>query len=177
MGKKTVAKKIEGLQKRSFKNKKDNVIEHVSLASPISKKLKAVKSPSKTLTMRQLSKYKDLLSAISNVSSDTEKLAIMNSMQDKEFQMLCGCINSIVYDKGPMKGKLSNDEFSSLKSLVEPYKKGLQKFSSQDLSVGVKKRMLGKSQKGGNAILAAVIGSLLPMAVHAVENYIWPEKK
>ena len=116
MGKKTVAKKIEGLQKRSFKNKKDNVIEHVSLASPISKKLKAVKSPSKTLTMRQLSKYKDLLSAISNVSSDTEKLAIMNSMQDKEFQMLCGCINSIVYDKGPMKGKLSNDEFSSLKS-------------------------------------------------------------
>jgi len=139
-------------------------------------KEKNVKPLKKRMTLRQLSKYKDLMSAVSNARNDSEKTAIMESLQDNQFNAICNCVRDIVYDTGAFKGRLSNDEFANLKELVGPYRKGLQRFANDELSVKCKKKMLRKTQKGGSAILGAIIGSLIPMALHAVENWIMPKK-
>lgn len=130
----------------------------------------------KKLNLRQLKKYKDYLAAIAN-AKDEDQIQLMEHMNDDDFKVFCNCIQNVVNDDGLMKGRLSDEHVDELKTIIEPAKKHMKKFINPQLPIKNKKRLLRKKQDGGSVILGSILGSLLPMAVHAIENWIWPKKK
>ena len=87
-------------------------------------------------SLRQLSKYKDLISLLADGDmKDNTKFTIMNSLHDREFNSICKCVHDILYDKGPMKGKIHDSQFSHLADTLTPYKKDLRKFASKNVPI------------------------------------------
>ena len=128
------------------------------------------------VTLKQLKKYKSYLEALSNVKNEKHLYHILHRMRNDDFRMICNCMHDFLYDEGLMQNYFSPDEAKRLKHIVQPWSKPLAKFTSQKTSIGAKKKMLAKKQKGGSAILAAVIGSLLPMAVNAIGKLFQKKK-
>ena len=130
-------------------------------------------------SLRQLSKYKDLISLLADGDmKDNTKFTIMNSLHDREFNSICKCVHDILYDKGPMKGKIHDSQFSHLTDTLTPYKKDLRKFASKNVPIKTKKRMLKKSQDGGEspekggATLGSIISTLLPIATQVMTAFL-----
>ena len=171
----------EAVTKKSFnnyKNKRKRQVSFENEESPKKKNRGRSHRPKRNKTegsMRQLMRHKELLKALCiQNQTDEGHAALFNALSNREFNTICKCVKDIIYDKGPMKGKLDDERFHHLKNTLSPYSDSLKKIAGTKLSIKAKKRLMSRQQKGGNAILAAVIGSLLPVAVNAVENWIWP---
>lgn len=117
------------------------------------------------LTKGQIYKNKYLMKAILNAKTEGEKHAILRSLKDDDFNVISKCMNNILFDRGPLKGKINDENFSRLKDTVKPYKRKLKRFAAHDVSVRSKKSLLrnNRKQKGGG--LSDVISSLLPLAL------------
>ena len=117
------------------------------------------------LTKGQIYKNKYLMKAILNAKTEGEKHAILRSLKDDDFNVISKCMNNILFDRGPLKGKINDENFSRLKDTVKPYKRKLKRFAAHDVSVRSKKSLLrnNSKQKGGG--LSDVISSLLPLAL------------
>ena len=117
------------------------------------------------LTKGQIYKNKYLMKAILNAKTEGEKHAILRSLKDDDFNVISKCMNNILFDRGPLKGKIDDEKFARLKDTVKPYKRKLKRFAAHDVSVRSKKSLLrnNRKQKGGG--LSDVISSLLPLAL------------
>lgn len=169
--------KVKGKQTSKAKKRPplEEIEEKIIKKTPV--KTKENVSGPKKVSLKQLKKYKDYLGAISRANSTEDQLQIIERMRDDDFKVLCTCMRHVVYDEGPMKGKLSDEEYTLLKEQVKPFKHGLKRFTDDELHVEKKRKLIRKKQKGGSIILGAAISALLPMAVQAIENWIWPSKK
>ena len=142
------------------------------------KKIKASKtkvSKAKPVTLRQLKSYRGYLEALANVQNDQDLAEIMTRMKNSDFKMICTCVNHFLYDEGPMADYLNHKEANRLKHILHPWKKHLKLFSDPNTNINQKKALLQRKQRGGNgdanngdAILASVIGGLMPMIVDSV---------
>lgn len=133
--------------------------------------------PKGKITLKQLQKYKTYLEAIGNARTGRDQAELLSRMKKSDFNVVCTCMNDFLYDRGVMHNYFSGSESNRLKGLIKPYSKYLKKFTNPKTSYKSKKLLLYKKQKGGSAILAAVIGSLLPMAVNAIGRWISGSKK
>jgi len=126
----------------------------------------------KPVTLRQLKQYKNYLQALSNVKDERDLLEILRRMRNADFRVVCTCMHDFLYDEGLMKNYFTPEETSRLKHMIKPWSKKLVKFTNAGLDISEKKKLLSSKQKGGQAMLAAIVGSLLPMAVSAVTKYL-----
>ena len=117
-----------------------------------------------------------LMNAIANAQSQEDQAQLMENMRGDDFKYMCNCVNDFTHQRGPMDGYLDESEIEYLSGCIEPWSKDLKRFSSSKTPLKLKQKLIRKRQKGGSAILAAVIGSLLPLAVNAVERWAFPAK-
>lgn len=132
--------------------------------------------PKGSISLKQLQKYKRYLEAIGNAKTQQDQHELLKRMKTSDFKVVCTCMNDFLYDKGVMHKYFEDDETERLRKIIHPWAKKLKQFASPNYSVSRKKELLGHKQKGGSAILAAVIGSLLPMAVNAIGRWIGGKK-
>ena len=104
-----------------------------------------------------------MLKAIGNSQDSDETYAILKSIQDKEFNVVCTCLKNIVQERGEFKGKLSEEKNAQLKEDLIPVKHDLDNLFSNNKTILSKKRLLARRQKGGSD-LGNIIASIIPVA-------------
>ena len=143
----------------------------------------AVKRPRKkvvrppTVNVSKLKRYKKYLLTASKLDDQDDQREIFQRMKNSEFDTMCDCVHDLLLNESVLSQYFNDGEKGELKNLLLPWKKDLGDFTNRTNSRRNRKKLLGKNQKGGSAILAAIIGSLIPMAVQAIEKWVLPSKK
>ncbi len=150
--------------------KKTVTFEDQNVKRKMSKKKRQTKK-AKPMSIKRLINHKKYFEALAN-SSDNDRHEIMQRMGSKEMKAVSCCVHDLLCDKGVMKDYFSHDEAEKMKDIVKPWSKRLRAFTSQSSSLAKRRKLLGSKQKGGQGILASVIGALLPMAVHAISKWM-----
>ena len=128
------------------------------------------------ITIEKLKKYEGILHAIHSAPSVECQNEILQNMSNSSFDMLCDCMQHFLRNEEIVSNYFETEEQGQkLKEILAPWASSLNSFTDPQISRIKKKRLVKKSQKGGSAILAAIIGSLVPMAVNAVWNWIHPK--
>lgn len=130
-----------------------------------------------TITLAQLKRYKNYLNAISNARTPSDMRELLQHMRSADFKIMCTCMHDLLHDRGVMHNYFNETEAKTLKSLITPWNKKLRTITDPKVKVSEKKKMLTHKQKGGSAILASVIGALIPMAVNAISKWVGGSKK
>ena len=146
-------------------------------APKVSSKKITKKVKKNAVTLNQLVKYKEYLQALANTKSQRDLLVLMNEMKNDSFNILCSCMHDFLHDRGVMHNYFTDDEADRLKHMITPWSKKLKQFTNPKTKVIKRKQLLKTRHKGGSVILASVISALLPMAIHAISNWISPQKK
>ena len=129
------------------------------------------------ITVKNLKKYSNHLKSFNDIPASNSQHDVMKHMGNSCFNTLCDCMGHFLKNKKLIKEYFNDEETGKLSEIIKPWSKSLKQFTNPKTSRLKKRKLLARSQKGGNVILAALVGSLLPMAVHAVENWIWPKKE
>ena len=184
-GKPSKKKIVANKKKKRVKDvseKLDKADNSSDIVKSVEKKLSRQKQPqlqtyqirngSHSLTKRQLLEYQSFLEAVSNSRTDRDILSHMNRMSDTDFQLMLDCLDRFANIEDTSNGILTEQEARYLQRVITPHQSTLKRFVNPKIALRTKRRMLGRKQKGGSAILAAVIGGLLPMAVNAISQLI-----
>lgn len=161
---KIVSNENKAAKKQSQKPKKRKLTEVISKIKKTNEKASKNRNGiPRSITFKQLVQYKDLLKAIGNSQDSDETYAILKSIQDKEFNVVCTCLKNIVQERGEFKGKLSEEKNAQLKEDLIPVKHDLDNLFSNNKTILSKKRLLARRQKGGSD-LGNIIASIIPVA-------------
>lgn len=185
----TIAMTVEGIDKEEVNN--DDIAKHDDGGDKVisEKTLHGVKNSKKNkpnakkrrrngprVSLRTLQKKKAFLEAIGGTGCQDAQVQIMENMKTNDFKLLCNCIHDFSMNPNISDHYLSESEFDTVNTCVSKWKDSLRKIANPDVEYKVKQKLLRKKQKGGSVMLAAVIGSLIPLAVNAIEKYIWPKR-
>ena len=161
---KIVSNENKAAKKQSQKPKKRKLTEVIPKIKKTNEKASKNRNGiPRSITFKQLVQYKDLLKAIGNSQDSDETYAILKSIQDKEFNVVCTCLKNIVQERGEFKGKLSEEKNAQLKEDLIPVKHDLDNLFSNNKTILSKKRLLARRQKGGSD-LGNIIASIIPVA-------------
>lgn len=164
---------LENSTKKHKKLKKDKKKENISeTANNVIKKRK--KGP--RVSLKTLTQKKAYLQALGDLGCQDTQLQIMENMKSNDFKLLCNCIHDFSLNPNITDHFFSSPEFDVVGDVYSQWKDSLRKLANPELDVKTKQKLLRKTQKGGSVMLAAVVGSLVPLAVDAIEKYIWPKK-
>lgn len=130
-----------------------------------------------TITLAQLKKYKAYLNAIANARSPADMQELLQHMRSADFKIMCTCMHDLLHDRGVMHNYFTEAEAKKLKTLIKPWTKNLKVMTDPKVKIHTKKKLLTQRQRGGSAILASVIGALIPMAVNAISKWVSGGKK
>lgn len=128
------------------------------------------------VSLKHLHRKKDFLDTIGTVGCQDAQVQIMENMRANDLKLICNCLHDFSMNPNIMNHYLSDSEYDTINSAVTPWRDSLRKFTNVDVPIVEKYKLLRKKQKGGSVMLAAIIGTLLPLAVDAIKKYVWPKK-
>lgn len=148
-----------------------------NVKKPKKKKKNSKNKPPTVVNLGRLKKFKNYLGAVSHVSDPSHQKEFYRRMGKAEFDTLCDCMEDFLKNETVLNNYFEENERNELKDYLNPWSNELNGLLDKSKTRVSRKKLLSHSnQKGGSAILAAVVGSLIPMAVQAIEKLVFSKK-